>query len=102
MTARQTTRAGEVLNGVKAQVGEKFQSFKHTHVGAGDVVTFGANGLPDMLDADYRVLLSGESTMSAGDAISVDESSINTAGFTFIGGTAAEITHVFVHGNVEE
>ena len=102
MTARETHRPGEVLKGVKAQAGQKFMSFKHTHVGAADAVLFATYGLPNMKDTDYRILPAGESTESAGDAISVDESSIATTGFSFVGGTASEVTHVFVHGNVDE
>ncbi len=102
MTARETHRAGEALKGVLAQAGEKFMSFKHTHAGAADAVLFATYGLPDMKDVAYRIIPAGESTESAGDAISVDESSIATTGFSFVGGTATEITHVLIHGNVAE
>jgi hypothetical protein len=104
MEARETHRAGEVLKGVKAQAGQKFFSFKHTHAGAADAVLFAGLDppLPNMKNVDYRIILSGESTESAGDAISIDESSIATTGFSFVGGTAAEISHVFVHGDVDE
>jgi hypothetical protein len=102
MEARETHREGEVLKGVKAQQGEKFMSFKHTHVGAADAVTFAAYSLPNMKDADYRIFLQGESTESQGDAISIDESTIATTGFSFVGGTASEISHILVHGNVDE
>jgi len=102
MTARETSREDEVLMGVKAQAGQKIMSFKHTHAGAADAVLFATYGLPDMKDTEYRILITGESTESAGDAISVDESSIALTGFSFVGGTAAEISHVFVHGNVDE
>ena len=73
MQARETHRSGEALKGVKAQAGEKFMSFKHTHAGAADAVLFATYGLPDMADVDYR-----------------------------IGGTGTEITHVLIHGNVNE
>jgi len=102
MQARETTRSGEVLKGVKAQAGEKFMSFKHTFVGAADAVTFEQYGLPNMKDVDYRIMLQGEFTESQGDAISIDESSIATTGFSFVGGTAAEIAHIWIHGNVDE
>jgi hypothetical protein len=102
MQGRETSRDGEALSGVKAQAGQKFMSFKHTHVGAADAVLFSAYGLPDMKDTNYRIFHQGESTESAGDAISIDESSIAKTGFSFVGGTAAEITHVLVHGNVDE
>jgi hypothetical protein len=102
MEARETHREGEVLKGVKAQAGEKFMSFKHTHAGAADAVLFDTYGLPDMADADYRIFLQGESTESQGDAISIDESTIAKTGFSFVGGTASEISHILVHGNVQE
>jgi hypothetical protein len=102
MSARETSRKGEVLKGVKAQADEKFMSFKHTHAGATDAVLFNTYGLPDMADVDYRIFLQSESTESQGDAISIDESSLALTGFSFIGGTATEISHILVHGNVNE
>lgn len=102
MEARETHRSGEVLKGVKAQKGEKIMSFKHTFAGAADAVTFAQYGLPDMADTAYRVMLQGEFTESQGDAICIDESSIATTGFSFVGGTATEIAHIWVHGNVVE
>ena len=102
MQGRETTRSGEVLKGVKAQAGEKFMSFKHTFAGAADAVLFDTYGLPNMKDADYRIFLQGEFTESQGDAISIDESTIATTGFSFVGGTASEIAHILVHGNVDE
>jgi hypothetical protein len=102
MTARQTTRSDEILDGVGAQAGQKWFSFKHTHVGAADAVLFEDYGLPDMLDKDYRVFLQGEMTESLGDTICVDESTIEETGFSFKGGTASEVSHILVHGNVDE
>jgi hypothetical protein len=102
MQGRETNRSGEALKGVKAQAGEKFMSFKHTHVGAADAVLFSDYGLPNMADALYRIFLQGESTESIGDALSIDESSIAKTGFSFVGGTAAEVSHILVHGNVDE
>lgn len=101
-TARETSREGEVLKGVKAQQGQKFFSFIHTHIGATDAVLFATYGMPDMKDTDYRILMTGESTESAGDVVAIDHSSKSTTGFSFIGGTAAEFSNVFVHGNVDE
>jgi len=102
MAPRNTTKEDEVLHGVKAQANERFMSFKHVHAGAADAVLFASYGLPDMKDTDYRIFLQGESTESQGDAISIDESSIATTGFSFVGGTAAEISHILIHGNVQE
>jgi hypothetical protein len=99
---RQTHREGEALSNEVAGAGKKLRSFKHTHAGAADAVLFSALGLPDMADADYVVMIQGESTESIGDALSVDESTIATTGFSFVGGTAAEVTHVFIHGYVAE
>jgi hypothetical protein len=102
MEARVTTRVGEVLKGVKAQQGQKFMSFKHTFAGAADAVLFSTYGLPNMLNADYRIMLQGEFTESQGDAINIDESTIATTGFSFTGGTATEIAHIWIHGDVDE
>lgn len=102
MEGRQTTLDGEALMGIKAQAGEKIMSFKHTFAGAADAIVFASIGLPDMADVDYRVMLQGEFTESQGDAICIDESTVATTGFTFKGGTATEIAHVFIHGNVAE
>jgi hypothetical protein len=99
---RQTSKPGEVLSGVLAQAGEKFFSFKHTFAGAADAILFATYGMPDMADADYRIMLQGEFTESQGDAICVDESTITPRGFSFVGGTAAEIAHIWIHGNVDE
>ena len=102
MQARETNRSGEVLKGVKAQAGQKFMSFKHTHAGAADAVLFATHGLPNMKNVSYRIFLQGESTESQGDAISIDESSIATTGFSFVGGTAAEVSHILVLGDADE
>ena len=99
---RQTTRAGEVLNGVEAQAGEKFLSFKHTLAADPEAITFAEHDLPDMLDADYRVFLQGEMAVGLGDAAYVDESTITKAGFSIVGGTGAEVAHIQIHGNVDE
>lgn len=97
---RQTHRPSELVTGA-GQGGQALFSFKHTHVGAADVVAFADYDMPNMADADYRIAIHGESTESAGDAISADESSITAQGFTFVGGTASEISHVWIHGKVE-
>ena len=102
MTGRKTTRPGEALMGIKSQAGEKLVSFKHTLAADPEAVTFAEHGLPDMLDADYRVWLGGEMAASLGDGVYVDESTIAKTGFSIVGGTGAEIAHVFVHGNVAE
>lgn len=102
MTARETSREGEVLKGVKAQAGQKFFSFEHIFAGATDAVLFATYGMPNMKDTDYRIFLEGEFTESQGNVISIDYSSKAATGFSFIGGTAAEIAHIMVHGNVDE
>jgi hypothetical protein len=101
MTARNTTRDDEVLHGIKAQINERFFSFKVTLTGSPLAITFAGESLPDMKDADYRVQLSGE-LPSLGDTCYVDESTISTTGFSVVGGTGAEVAHLFVHGNVDE
>jgi hypothetical protein len=99
---RKTHREGEALSNVVDQAGKKFMSFKHTHAGAADEIVFADLDLPNMRDTAYVIMLQGETTESLGDAFCVDESTIKTTGFTFKGGTAAEITHVLIHGYLEE
>lgn len=102
MQGRETTREGEALQGVKAQAGERFQSFKHILAASPEAITFAEHGLPDMQDANYRVLLQGEMAVSLGDGVYVDETTIAATGFSIVGGTGAEVAHVFVHGLVQE
>lgn len=105
MEGRQTTRSGEVLNGVEAQAGEKFMSFRHVLAANPEVITFAEHGLPDMLDADYRVMLTGEFATAQGLTAAgtyVDESTITRRGFSIVGGTGAQVAHLLIHGNVDE
>jgi hypothetical protein len=105
MQGRQTTRSGEALNGVVAQAGEKFMSFKHTLATSPEAITFAEKGLPDMLDTAYRVMLTGEFATAQGLTTTgtyVDESTITKTGFSIVGGTGAEVAHVLIHGNVDE
>lgn len=97
MLARQTTRDGEVLQGVKAQAGEKFMSFRVTLTGTPLAITFAQLGLPNMQDTDYRVLIHEETKVGV-----LDHSTLATTGFSILGGTGAEVAHVWVHGNVDE
>lgn len=97
MEARKTHREGEVLSGVKAQAGERFMTFEVTCAADPQPVTFEGLGLPNMKDADYRVLLHEETL-----TVAVDHSTKATSGFNIINGTGAEVAVVMVHGNVEE
>jgi len=95
MTTRDTHRQGEeVSKAPSAMVDEELQSAKHTQVGATDALTFAALGLEDMEDTNYRVVVGGET------AATVDESSIATTGFSLVGGGAAEVAHIWVHGKI--
>ena len=102
MEARETSRSGEVLKGVKAQAGQKFMSFTHTHVGSADAVLFASYGLPNMKNTTYQIFMESESTGSIGDALSIDYSSKAETGFSFVGGTASEVSHILVIGEVDE
>lgn len=97
MVARNTTKTDEVLHGVEAQVNERFFSFKKVLTASPLAITFAAEGLPDMKDPDYRVLVHDETQVG-----SVDESTIATTGFSILGGTGAEVAHIWIHGNVQE
>jgi len=92
---RMTHRAGEPVC-LAGRGGEGIQSFKVTSVGTPDHVLFSALGLPDMADADYRVITAGETVL----VTHVDESTIATTGFDILHGGAAEIIHVLVHGRI--
>jgi len=96
-TTRDTHRQGEeVSKAPAAMVDEELQSAKVTLAGATEVVTFNGMGLEDMADTSYRVSIEGEFA----SATSVDESTIATSGFTIIGGAAAEVAHVWIHGKI--
>lgn len=97
MEARKTHREGEVLHGVKAQAGERFMSFKVTLTASPLAITFAGQGLPDMKDTAYRVAIHSE-----GNVGNLDESTLATTGFSILGGTGAEVAHVWVHGDVVE
>lgn len=95
-TGKQTHRDGEALSGVVAQAGQRFFSFKKVATASPLAITFAGEGLPNMADVDYRVLVHDE-----GLGLSVDESTIATTGFSILGGTGAEVAHIFVHGETE-
>lgn len=78
------------------QVGVAIQHAKVTLAGASHPVDLAAIGLTPMADTTYCVIVDGE---FAG-AVSVDESTITAAGFTIIGGAAAEVAHVLVVGRM--
>ncbi len=99
---RNTHREGEqVVRNIPSQSSQGIQSVKETLTGGTThSFTFAAAGLKDMKDADYQVILAGE---TAG-LITVDESTIAATGFDILGGDAggAEIAHILVHGNLAE
>jgi len=95
---RDTHRAGEeIVKAPTEQVGKEFQSFKLTLVGAAPhVVSFRALGLQNMANVGYVVQVQGETAAR----VTVDESTITTDGFNLLGGAAAEVVHVLVHGAI--
>lgn len=97
MSARETSREGEVLKGVKAQKGQKFATFEITCAADPQAVNFAALGLPNMKDTAYRVLLHEETL-----TVAVDYSTKAKTGFNIINGTGAEVAVCLIHGNVDE
>lgn len=96
-TTRDTHRAGEQISKAPdAMVGQELQSAKVVLSGASHAFTFAGSGLAPAKDTAYRVAIHGE---FAG-TVRVDESTITEAGFTIIGGAAAEVAHVFIHGKI--
>jgi hypothetical protein len=73
------------------------QSFLVTSGGTPDVVTFAGLGLPNMADANYVVLVNGETS----GAVSVDESTKTVAGFSILGGGSSEVLNVVVIGRIK-
>lgn len=78
--------------------GVGIQSFLVVSGGGPDAVTFAALGLPDMHDTAYVVLVGGE---TAG-AVSVDESTKATTGFSILGGVSSEVLNVLVVGRIKD
>ncbi len=97
MEGRKTHRDAEALSGVKAQAGDRFMSMLVVAAADPQPVLFAGLGLPDMEDAEYRVMIHNETLVLA-----VDESTKSKTGFNIINGTGAEIANVWVHGNVAE
>lgn len=97
MEGRKTHRDAEALSGVKAQAGDRFMTFEVTLASDPEPVLFAGLGLPDMEDAEYRVLLHEETLVAA-----VDHSTKAKTGFNIINGTGAEVAVVMVHGDVAE
>lgn len=95
MTTRQTHRASELVTNA-GQGGLSLISFKIVSGGTPDHVVFKDLGLPDMADANYRVMVGGETVAVA----HVDESTISTTGFDILHGASLEVIHVFVHGRM--
>jgi hypothetical protein len=73
------------------------QTKKITLSGTPHTVTFSDLGMQSMADADYLVLLDGETAAR----LTVDESTITTLGFDVLGGAAAEVAHVLVVGRLQ-
>lgn len=71
------------------------QSAKVTQVGASPfAVTIAGLGLQPMLNANYRVLVGGETAAP----VMVDESTITALGFSILGGANTEVLHIFIQG----
>ena len=92
--ARVTVRDSELV-AQTSQAGEGIQSLKVVVGGAVHPVSLKGLGLSAMANADYRVLVHNEAL-----SISVDESTITAEGFTLIGGAAAQVAHVLIHGKL--
>jgi len=60
-------------------------------------VTFAGASLPDMADANYGVMVNGETASST----HVDESTKTTTGFDILGGADTEVVHIVVFGRLE-
>lgn len=84
-----------ILASGKKQKG--INAFSITSSGASQAITFAAQDCPDMADTDYTVIADGETT----NRVTVDEDTKTTAGFTLLGGTAAEIVHVHCIGRLD-
>ena len=80
------------------KAGISIQSFRVTSGGSPDVVTFAAQGLPDMASASYQVICQGETAAR----VKVDESTMTAQGFSILGAAAAEIIHVIVIGQLKD
>lgn len=71
-----------------------------------DAITFAGlsnkrgTAYPNMADADYEVIMSGEFASSQGDVVYVDHSTLATTGFTVIGLGSAEVAHCIVVGRI--
>lgn len=95
MTTRDTHRAGEeIAKSPSSQVGKELQSTKIVLGGTPHVVDLAAEGLEPMENVDYVVQLQGETVAR----LTIDESTITTAGFSILGGANAEVAHVSIHG----
>lgn len=71
------------------------QSAKVTQVGASPfAVTIAGLGLQAMANANYRVLVGGETAAP----VMVDESTITAIGFSVLGGANTEVLHIFIQG----
>lgn len=95
--SRDTHRSGEeVAKSPAAMLGEELQTAKVTITGSPMTIRFGEIGLEEMKDNAYRVVVGGE---FAG-AVYADESSIGESGFDLVGGAAAEVAHIWIHGKI--
>lgn len=91
---RVTHRASERID-ADTIAGKQLYTFKKTLSGsAPHTVTLADHGVPDMLDANYTIHVSGEFAA----ATSVDESTITSKLFNLIGGANGEIAHITVIG----
>lgn len=75
----------------------QFARFTQTLAGP-QALLFATLGLKDMADANYVVILGGE---TAG-VTRPQESTIATTGFTLLGGTVTDVHHILIVGNVAE
>ena len=74
--------------------GVSVDGFLVTSGGTPDAVLFSDHGLPEMANAEYVVMVNGE---TAGQ-VNVDESTKATTGFSILGGVSGEVLNVTVIG----
>jgi hypothetical protein len=73
----------------------RVQSAKIAQVGASPfAVTIAGLGLLPMANANYRVMVGGETAAP----VMVDESTITALGFSVLGGADTEVLHIFIQG----
>lgn len=79
------------------KAGLNIASFSVISAGSPDAVLLSTYGYGEMADTSYQVFVDGETT----NPVHADESTKTVAGFTILGGVAAEVMHVLVIGRLK-